>query len=401
MPKDNTYDLNGARRAMANETLNLRHIGPIQEADIRFGDLTVLVGPQATGKSIFLQFLKLLLDTGPIFRTLRKHGLDWSKQARGFLEVYLGEGTGGLWQPSKSEISWRGDSVRLDELVRSKKKGEAEKSFFIPAQRVLTLSRDGWLRPFTDYKAGDPFTVRDFSEKLRVLMETGLGRAEAVYPQPKRLKREIRNLLSLNIFSNFHLQIDRTGPQKRLLLADDHKTKLPFMVWSAGQREFVPLLLGLYWLLPPTKVTRRGSIQWVMIEELEMGLHPKAIETMLVIVLDLLWRGYRVCLSTHSPHVLDLVWALRMLRENRAEPKAVMRIFDVKPGPTTLKLGQAALEKDAKVYYFDPDGKTRDISALDPTSVDKSEAGWGGLTELSSRVADVVAEAVAARGGLE
>jgi hypothetical protein len=257
------------------------------------------------------------------------------------------------------------------------------------------------LRPFTDYKAGDPFTVRDFSEKLRVLMETGLGRAEAVYPQPKRLKREIRNLLSLNIFSNFHLQIDRTGPQKRLLLADDHKTKLPFMVWSAGQREFVPLLLGLYWLLPPTKVTRRGSIQWVMIEELEMGLHPKAIETMLVIVLDLLWRGYRVCLSTHSPHVLDLVWALRMLRENRAEPKAVMRIFDVKPGPTTLKLGQAALEKDAKVYYFDPDGKTRDISALDPTSVDKSEAGWGGLTELSSRVADVVAEAVAARGGLE
>jgi hypothetical protein len=41
-----------------------------------------------------------------------------------------------------------------------------ERSFFIPAQRVLTLSRDGWLRPFTDYKPGDPFCVRDFSEKL-------------------------------------------------------------------------------------------------------------------------------------------------------------------------------------------------------------------------------------------
>jgi predicted ATPase len=48
---------------MANETLQLKH-------------LTVLVGPQATGKSIFLQFLKLLLDTDPISRTRVKHELD-------------------------------------------------------------------------------------------------------------------------------------------------------------------------------------------------------------------------------------------------------------------------------------------------------------------------------------
>jgi len=50
---------------MPNEIPQLKHIGPIQEADIEFGDLTVPVCPQATGKSIFLQFLKLLLDTGP------------------------------------------------------------------------------------------------------------------------------------------------------------------------------------------------------------------------------------------------------------------------------------------------------------------------------------------------
>jgi hypothetical protein len=296
------------------------------------------------------------------------------------LELYLGEGTKDLWQKSKSEISWNGNSVLLDELVASRKKAVEEKSFFIPAQRVLTLSREGWLRPFTDYRPGDPFTVRDFSEKLRELMEAGLGREKAIYPQPKRLKSEIRKLLTRNIFSGFQLELERAGPQKRLVLSDDrHTTKLPFMVWSAGQREFVPLLLGLYWLLPPTKARRRGSIQWVMIEELEMGLHPNAIETMLVIILDLLWRGYRVCLSTHSPHVLDLVWALRNLREHRADPKNVMRIFGVKPGPTTLKLGEAALEKVAKVYYFDSEsGRTRDISNLDPDADEKFEAGWGG-----------------------
>ncbi len=387
----------GAWLTMTNETLILKRIGPIIEANIHFGDLTVMVGPQASGKSIFLQFLKLLVDTGPIFHTLKLHGLDWRKNAADFLELYLGEGTGRIWNSQGSEMIWRGERVSLDELVRAKRKAGVERSFFIPAQRVLTLSRDGWLRPFTDYKPGDPFAVRDFSEKLRLLME-GLGRSEAVYPQPKRLKSEIRKLLSRNIFSGFQLELEKTGPQKRLVLSDaEHTRKLPYMVWSAGQREFVPLLLGLYRLLPPTKVKRRGEIQWVIIEELEMGLHPEAIETLLVIVLELLWRGYKVCLSTHSPYVLDLVWALRNLRENKADARAVIRIFKIKPGPTTLDLGRTALQKDARVYYFDREsGKTRDISNLDPASAEKVEAGWGGLTELSGRVANAVADAVAA-----
>jgi hypothetical protein len=161
---------------MANETLRLKDIGPLVEADIRFGDLTVLVGPQATGKSIFLQFLKLVLDAGTIFKTLRKYGLDWGKRSEDFLELYLGEGMSAVWRPRESALRWRGSDLSLEELVRSGKRGDVQRCFFIPAQRVLTLSRDGWLRPFADYKAGDPFTVRDFSEKLRMMMESGLGR---------------------------------------------------------------------------------------------------------------------------------------------------------------------------------------------------------------------------------
>ncbi|MEW6742384.1 MAG: hypothetical protein AB1486_06465 [Planctomycetota bacterium] len=104
----------------------------------------------------------------------------------------------------------------------------------------------------------------------------------------------------------------------------------PFPTWSAGQREFVPLLMGLYWLLPAAKVSRRGDLQWVIIEELEMGLHPCAISVVLLLVMELLWRGYRACLSTHSPHVLDVVWALRTIREQGAEPKRLLDVFVVR-----------------------------------------------------------------------
>jgi predicted ATP-dependent endonuclease of OLD family len=37
--------------------LEIKSFGPIEEANVQFGDLTLLVGAQASGKSIFLQLL--------------------------------------------------------------------------------------------------------------------------------------------------------------------------------------------------------------------------------------------------------------------------------------------------------------------------------------------------------
>ena len=44
------------------------------------------------------------------------------------------------------------------------------------------------------------------------------------------------------------------------------------------------------------------------------------------------------------------------------------------------------------MYYFARDGKVHDISTLDPGSEAIAEGRWGGLTEFSGRVCDVVAE---------
>ena len=67
---------------MSSFRLQASNIGQIRRADIEFGDLTVLVGPQASGKSIFLQFLKLLVDPGAILAELKRNGMDWRKSAR-------------------------------------------------------------------------------------------------------------------------------------------------------------------------------------------------------------------------------------------------------------------------------------------------------------------------------
>jgi hypothetical protein len=230
---------------------------------------------------------------------------------------------------------------------------------------------------------------------------TELQFAKEIFPHPKRLKSELRKHLDATIFSGFGLKIEKKFSQKRLALgAEGAEQTLPFMVWSAGQREFVPLLLGMYWLCPPGKAARRKGVEWVIIEELEMGLHPGAISVALLMVLELLSRGYRVLLSTHSPHVLDMVWAMRTLRSQRADPASLLRLFQAKPTHGMLRLARACLAKDTRVYYFDrKTGSTKDISSLDPNSTEVHEADWGGLNDFSNRAADIVAEAVGSPAG--
>ena len=69
--------------------LTVTKVGPIDAADVEFGDLTVIVGPQATGKSIFLQTLKLLLDRDHIHDAFTRHSVVFGGEAGAFLGGYF------------------------------------------------------------------------------------------------------------------------------------------------------------------------------------------------------------------------------------------------------------------------------------------------------------------------
>lgn len=374
--------------------LRLEHVGPIKKAEVEFGDLTVLVGPQASGKSIFLQFLKLVVDSGTICETLHRNGLEWSNP-REFLEVYLGEGMGALWKPKEMKLAVDGRRTLLRELADPEQKKTQESLFYVPAQRVLTLSQ-GWPRSFDLYDTDVPFVVRDFSEKLRLYMARMMRGQEMLLPVQELGLSGRRDRLRHDILAGFSLKVDKHQGQKRLVLQrEDANERLPFMVWSAGQREIVPLLLGFSRLVSPVKQVRREKLKWVVVEEPEMGLHPRAISVVLLLVLELLARGYRVCLSTHSPHVLDLVWALGVLQKHQAKPERLLDLFDVAATPSLKRMATQLMQKRAKVYFFDREtGGVRDISSLDPGASDTAVADWGGLSEFSSRVGDVVARVI-------
>ena len=106
-------------------------------------------------------------------------------------------------------------------------------------------------------------------------------------------------------------------------------------------------------------------------------------------------RGYKVCLSTHSPQVLELVWALEALRKHKGGADDLLNLFDAPHSAGLRDMAKTAVSKTSKVYYFDPAGTAKDITELDPASSEAQEASWGGLLEFSARANEAVAKAVA------
>ena len=378
------------------KTLQVSNFGQLKDANVRIGDLTVLVGPQATGKSVFLQLMKLLIDPGAIRSEFSRFSIGWGDEFGGFLDLYFGEGMRSLYDSDTTHIFSDGKRVDLPGLLRKRKpkNDTSEIAFLIPAQRVLSL-REGLTRPFTDYRSGDPFAVREFSERLHRLVQSEFGKGNDLFPVNNRLKAEYRTLIARHIFGDFGLKTDPRQFEKRMVLKNQAgDSSLPYLVWSAGQREFVPLLLGFYWLMPPGAVARRNALKYVLIEEPEMGLHPNAISVVMLLVMELLSRGYKVCLSTHSPHVLDIVWGIQTIRAFSGTNKDVLDIFGAGATPGMKAIADAVLKMSMTVTYFTREGATLDISKLDPSSESAEESGWGGLTEFSSRISEIVSRVV-------
>jgi hypothetical protein len=329
---------------------------------------------------------------------LKKFGFDWKNELESFLPVYFGEGMQAIWN-SQSYIGLNGRKFEIETHVkRSGGNDKGPKVFYIPAQRVLIISA-GWPLPFTSFDPTYPFVVKDFSEKIRRIMDSGLGSGDTpIFPRDGYFKKEIRDALQKSIMREGKLKLD-IGLRKRIML-EVAGVSMPIMTWSAGQREFAPLLLGLFWLLPSAKVSKKQGVNWVIVEEPEAGLHPLAIRDVFLTIVELLSRNYRVLLSTHSSGIIELVWAINEIvshPEATADKKRklLLDLFELKTTPNTNKLIKDFENKKLVVNYFKPTEAgvvTEDISSLDPGSDKKSVSEWGGLVEFTSKTNEIVAQ---------
>lgn len=372
--------------------LHIQNFAHLADVRLTLGDLTVLVGPQGAGKSLALQWLKAALDGKQLVNALKAAGHPTDRSGV-LIDLIFGTGMAPAWREGESSVKLGSKVVSPKSLGRI---GDgSEKLFFVPAHRSMLIS-DGWAAPFQKLNAETPTVARLFSQNLYDrFSEKDAG---TLFPVERRLKKEIRDKIDAAVFHGGRVGIEEDAQHALRLRLVHGEIHLPFMTWTAGQREFTPLLLGLYHLLPRAALTRREGTDWIVIEEPEMGLHPRAVTAVMLLVLDLLWRGYRVALSTHSPHVLTMLWMMRQLQQHKARWQLVCDAFEVGPTQPMQKVAEASLTKDFRAHLLDfrKDGlvESLDITSLDPGGEDDRIAGWGGLTEYSSRFAAVVRTAV-------
>jgi hypothetical protein len=198
------------------------------------------------------------------------------------------------------------------------------------------------------------------------------------------------------MFHGGRLQLTSDGPRRQFKLIYP-EAEIGYMAWTAGQREFIPLLLGVYHLVPLGNKRRVEPVDWVVIEEPEMGLHTLAIQAVLLLILELMERGYRVVLSTHSLSVTETVWGLRSLQASNAKAADVLKMFGIEGKRWDLdELAKGTLRKSFRVYHLDYERgrvRSKDISNLDPDARNERERTWGGLTKQSERVNKAVTSA--------
>lgn len=371
--------------------LTIRGFAQVAEAALFLGDLTVLVGAQGTGKSLVLQWLKVAMDGRQLVLALHEAGHP-TDRPEVLVDLIFGTGMGKAWKPeTRVELNQKKIVPKGFGRIGDGK----EKVFYIPAHRSMLIS-DGWAAPFQKLTSDTPVVARIFSQNLfDQFSRKGEG---SLFPVNRVLKKEYRDQINKAVFHGGSVGIEEDRQHAKRLRLTHGDTHLPFMTWTAGQREFTPLLLGLYHLLPPRKAIKQPNIDWVVIEEPEMGLHPQAVTVVMLLILDLLWRGYRVVVSSHSPQVLTTVWMLRQLQTCNARWQLICDAFDVPKSQQMQKVAEAALNKSYRVHYlaFENDGRVRsvEISDLDPSAEDERVSGWGGLTEFSSRFGDAVRTAV-------
>ncbi len=385
-----------ATRRSAPLLLSVKNFAQLENVEIPAADLIVLVGPQATGKSLVLELLKLAADRNRIMHSFKSHGFRWESPAE-YCSLYFGGGFDKSWSAA-TEIAYGGDRITLKDVVEARAREGEDSVFYIPAHRTLAIS-DGWPRPFTQYQIETPYVARRFSEELLTALNLGRVGLSTIFPHGRRLKEAFRHLIDDAIFHGAELKMDADGMRKRFVLEyGGGEARLPYMAWTAGQREFMPLLLGLYHLLPAGNAPKRREIQWAIIEEPEMGLHPKAIVAVMAVVLDLLARGYKVALSTHSPTVLEAIWGMNRLKRFKNASTHLCRMMGLPTGNKyVLETAAGALKREYAVIHLqhNPDGRvvSTDISQLNPGATGTSEWEWGGLTGFAAKVSATLSKA--------
>lgn len=352
------------------ERLVIRDFGPIRSADIELRNLTVFVGPQATGKSLAAQVLYFLNSVGdfldvipPETQTAPQIVLEamawWFGNKP---STYARSGSLLRWEPipgderAAAEIRWNENGIELSPALverlqtppRPRRSSLSLERVYMPGGRTLFSFLPSYTRAFSRAARDWPGYVQTFYEVLgyviRHLWETqsaSPGRPISFLDQGWPVEfcnKRIETILK------GHLRYGRDS----VGLDIGRRRILSAMTVASGQMEIWP-----FWAVLEALFDSPLTDFQICIEEPEAHLHPKAQRTVMEIIASLANVNLRFLLTTHSPYIVyavnNFLLAQEVIRSGQSLPDKSVPL-------------QAVLQADrVSSYRFGEDGHVHDI----------------------------------------
>ncbi len=368
------------------EQLTIRNFGPIQAADIAVHNLTIFVGPQATGKSLAAQALYFLRGIEELLSPVATQQSapldDVLKTFKWWLgndpEIYASTDTSLSWISSgfaeiQRQIYWDDQGVHLNDMLVNRVQQLKEtlyglqEQIYIPAGRILysLLLPASALRFFSQGQQQWPGYLITFYEAV--------GRAtEVLWRAQSNQNLEYTTLLPGSTESD----LLRQSPFLRERIAAITKGAIQYgpssvslnigqkqlspSAFSAGQMEIWP-----FWaIVEHGLLTGKLPVSRIYFEEPEAHLHPGAQRSLMEILAFLVRHGVQVVITTHSPYILYAVNNFLMAQQ-------VLNSGHKLPPETPVETALHAEQVTA--YRFAPDGNVSPIMDTEVGLIDAHE----------------------------
>lgn len=346
------------------ETIRIKNLGPIRDVEINPRPLTVLVGRQASGKSLAAQVTFFFRSIRNLAARYYSHELiaesGWQEKLvkmvlddlRGVPFGYFADGTAYLHY--KTDKTWwsvhvykSNRSVRLNKefksfltnLVHSWADRNQQKDFkmewfprhlFIPTERsVFTRLSDK--APTVLYAQHQPLLLRLFAEYLDMAkdiyskLHEKIGRKELASTFGEEWLESVNFILEQQSRAiQGKAYVPRHGPKlwKWMIHSQDEEKRIvPIEATASGQMEAWPFFVI---------ATTMGSIfsqMSIYFEEPETHLHPMAQVEVMRTIAHLIGRGQGFFVTTHSPYLLLVINNMLeefMVRTGKSSPEKIV-----------------------------------------------------------------------------
>lgn len=338
-------------------SLTIRNFSCVDEAHLQLSQLTVLIGPQASGKSVISKLIYFFYDI------LNRQFLDLEEDETldqfrtSIADDFKKWFPPSAWGLSKFEIAFHAgpyfvkitravtkkkpaesDGIRVNfspwfekevlslrQLLEQRRKGKKQLDFsfddfwriqiaarkkleeelkkdyvgwqlFVPAGRSFFTSVGKAIAAFEYSGMIDPLTVR-FGRFFTSVRDERRGRRFAHGKRPNEQQQRIRNEMMRKLFGG-NITF---GRDQEFVVSDDGR-KIPFASLSSGQQELLPLWLAI-------EIAQEGVPNSIVyIEEPEAHLFPTAQSQVVEFLASVISENNaKMVITTHSPYVLTQI----------------------------------------------------------------------------------------------